>query len=88
MAANCSRVTVLALDGLTEKHFGHYTLLKLFPSDHQVLLFLAKIEEAYFISLCSSEIFSTFRASYHQKRSERESLDLEVDLSTCQKVLV
>ena len=27
---NCSRVTVLASDGLTEKHFGHYALLKIF----------------------------------------------------------
>ena len=37
IATNCSRVTVLALDGLTQKHFGHYALLKInFPPDHQV----------------------------------------------------
>ena len=30
-------VTVLALDGLTKKHFSHYSLLKFFPSDHQVI---------------------------------------------------
>ena len=38
IATNCSRVTVLALDGLTNKHFGHYILLEFFPSDHQVRL--------------------------------------------------
>ena len=31
VATNCSMVTVLALDGLTKKHFGHYALLKFFP---------------------------------------------------------
>ena len=36
IATNCSRVTVLASDGLTKKHFGHYALLKIFPSDHQI----------------------------------------------------
>ena len=30
IATNCSRVTVLALDALTKKHFGHYALLKIF----------------------------------------------------------
>ena len=30
VATNCSRVTVLALDCLTKKHFGHCALLKLF----------------------------------------------------------
>ena len=35
IATNCSKVTVLALDGLTKKRFGHYALLKFFPSDHQ-----------------------------------------------------
>ena len=35
IAANCFMVTVLALNGLTKKHFGHYALLKIFPSDHQ-----------------------------------------------------
>ena len=30
IATNCSRVTVLALDGLTKKHFGHYAILKIF----------------------------------------------------------
>ena len=29
IATNCSRVTALALDGLTKKNFGHYALLKL-----------------------------------------------------------
>ena len=38
IATNCSTVIVLALDGLTKKHFGHYALLKIFPSDHQVAL--------------------------------------------------
>ena len=33
---NCFMATVLALDGLTKEHFGHYAVLKLFPSDHQV----------------------------------------------------
>ena len=32
---SCSRVTVLALDGITKKHFGHYALLKIFPSDDE-----------------------------------------------------
>ena len=36
IATSSSRVTVFALDGLTKKHFGHYALLKIFPSDHQV----------------------------------------------------
>ena len=35
IATNCSQVTVLAADFLTKKHFGHYALLKFFPSDHQ-----------------------------------------------------
>ena len=39
---NCFGVTVLALDGLTKKHFGHCALLKIFPSDHQVRLRLHK----------------------------------------------
>ena len=37
IATNCSRITVFASDGLTKKHFGHYTLLKVFPSDHQAV---------------------------------------------------
>ena len=31
IAANCFMVTVLASDGLTKKHFGHYALLKTSP---------------------------------------------------------
>ena len=30
IATNCFMVTVLALDGLTKKHFGQYVLLKIF----------------------------------------------------------
>ena len=37
-ATNCFMVTVPGLDGLT-KNFGHYALLKFFPSDHQDTLF-------------------------------------------------
>ena len=51
IATNCSRVTVLALDGLTKKHSGHHALLKIFPSDHQV-----KIEEAFGSTI--TEIFN------------------------------
>ena len=31
IATNCSRVIVLALDGLTKTHVGHYALFKIFP---------------------------------------------------------
>ena len=30
IATNCSRITALALDRLTKKHFGHYAHLKIF----------------------------------------------------------
>ena len=30
IATYCSVVTILALDALTKKHFGHYVLLKIF----------------------------------------------------------
>ena len=33
----CSVVAVLALNGSTKKRFGHYAILKFYPSDHQVL---------------------------------------------------
>ena len=36
IATNCSVITVHALDGLTKKHFDHYALLKIFPSNRQV----------------------------------------------------
>ena len=41
---NCFMVAVLALDGLTKKHFGRYTLLKNFPSDHQAVAMLGRHE--------------------------------------------
>ena len=34
---HCSVVTVLALDGLAKKRSGHYAILKIYPSDHQVI---------------------------------------------------
>ena len=34
----CSVVAVPALVGLTKKHFGHYAILKIYPSDHQVFI--------------------------------------------------
>ena len=33
----CSVVTVLALVGLTKKRFGHYAILKIYPSGLSVL---------------------------------------------------
>ena len=43
ITTNCFIATVFPLDGLTKKHFGHYALLKIFSSDHQVQ---NKLEEA------------------------------------------
>ena len=39
IATNCSQVTVSVLAGWTKKSFGHYAMLKLFLSDHQVIFF-------------------------------------------------
>ena len=64
MATNCSRVTVLALDGLTKKNTLATTLSwKLFPSDHQDnfnCTHIIPFENGLFITsmtLCSSDIF-------------------------------
>ena len=58
---NCFMAAVLALDGLTKKHFGHYAILKLFPSDHQVQI--VPLEDIFsfaciYCSLLSSSIHS------------------------------
>ena len=50
IATNCSRVTVLASDGLT-KGFGYYALLEIFPSDHQVRTMRLILEPAAFKKL-------------------------------------
>ena len=35
IATNCFQVTAPCLAGWTKKPFGHYTIMKLFPPDHQ-----------------------------------------------------
>ena len=64
IATNWSKVTVLALDGLTKKHFGHYALLKIFSLRSPSIL---SINVKVLVSSTRKNSFVVFDASLQDK---------------------
>ena len=69
-ATNCFMIIVLALDGLTKKHFGHYALLKNFSLSQAGVNPLALLQVPWFILHTDRDTELTTRLSLEVQKGE------------------